>query len=84
MNAEIAVTNTKSYVLPEDAIVRFENKHYVFVKKTTTQFEMTEVQIGNTEKGLTEIIKTENLNDQAFVIKGAYSLLMSLKNKSEE
>lgn len=84
MNAEIAITNAKSYVISEDAIVRFENKHYVFVKKTATQFEMVEVQIGNTEKGLTEIIKTENLNNQAFVIKGAYSLLMSLKNKSEE
>lgn len=84
MNAEIAVTNAKSYVLPEDAIVRFENKHYVFVKKSATQFEMEEVQIGNTEKGLTEIIKTENLNNQTFVIKGAYTLLMSLKNKSEE
>lgn len=84
MNAEIAITNAKSYVLPEDAIVRFENKHYVFVKKTAMQFEMIEVQIGNTEKGLTEIIKTENLNNQTFVIKGAYSLLMSLKNKSEE
>lgn len=84
MNAEIAVTNAKSYVLPEDAIVRFENKHFVFAKKSPTQFEMIEVEIGNTEKGLTEIIKTENLNNQTFVIKGAYSLLMSLKNKSEE
>lgn len=84
MNAEIAVTNAKSYVLPEDAIVRFENKYYVFIKKTATQFEMIEVQIGNTEKGFTEIIKTENLNNQTLVIKGAYSLLMSLKNKSEE
>jgi cobalt-zinc-cadmium efflux system membrane fusion protein len=84
MNAEIAVTNAKSYVLPEDAIVRFENKQYVFVKKSATQYEMIEVQIGNTEKGFTEIIKTENLNNQVFVIKGTYSLLMSLKNKSEE
>lgn len=84
MNAEIAITNAKSYVLPEDAIVRFENKYYVFVKKSATQFEMIEVQIGNTEKGFTEIIKTENLNNQAFVTKGAYTLLMSLKNKSEE
>lgn len=84
MNAEIAITNAKSYVLPEDAIVRFENKYYVFVKKSATQFEMVEVQIGNTEKGFTEIIKTENLNNQTLVIKGAYTLLMSLKNKSEE
>jgi cobalt-zinc-cadmium efflux system membrane fusion protein len=84
MNAEISVTNAKSYVLPEDAIVRFENKYYVFVKKSAMQFEMLEVQIGNTEKGFTEIIKSENLNNQTFVIKGAYTLLMSLKNKSEE
>jgi membrane fusion protein, heavy metal efflux system len=84
MNAEIAITNAKSYILPEDAIIRFENKYYVFAKKTATQFEMIEVQIGNTEKGFTEIIKTENLNNQTLVIKGAYSLLMSLKNKSEE
>nr|WP_299416524.1 efflux RND transporter periplasmic adaptor subunit [uncultured Emticicia sp.] len=84
MNAEISVTNAKSYVLPEDAIVRFENKYYVFVKKAAMQFEMLEVQIGNTEKGFTEIIKSENLNNQTFVIKGAYTLLMSLKNKSEE
>jgi cobalt-zinc-cadmium efflux system membrane fusion protein len=84
MNAEIAITNAKSYVLPEDAIVRFENKYYVFLKKTASQFEMVEVQIGNTEKGFNEIIKTENLNNQTLVIKGAYSLLMSLKNKSEE
>ena len=84
MNAEIAITNAKSYVLPEDAVVRFENKHYIFVMKSATQFEMIEVQIGNTEKGFTEILKTENLNNQTFVIKGAYALLMSLKNKSEE
>lgn len=84
MNAEIAINNAKANVLPEDAIVRFENKHYVFVKKSETQFEMVEVQVGNTEKGLTEIVKAENLNNQTFVVKGAYSLLMSLKNKSEE
>ena len=57
---------------------------FLFMKKTATQFEMVEVQIGNTEKGFTEIIKTENLNNQTLVIKGVYSLLMSLKNKSEE
>ena len=84
MNAEIAVTNAQAYLLPEDAIVRFENKHYIFVKKTNTSFEMIEVSLGNTEKGLTEIINGENLAQNEIVLKGAYSLLMSLKNKSEE
>ncbi len=84
MNAEIAVTNAQAHLLPEDAIVRFENKHYIFVKKTNTSFEMIEVSLGNTEKGLTEIINGENLAQNEIVLKGAYSLLMSLKNKSEE
>ncbi len=84
MNAEIAITNAQAYLLPEDAIVRFENKHYIFVKKTKTDFEMMEVGIGNTEKGLTEIENGGNLMSYEIVLKGAYSLLMSLKNKSEE
>ncbi|AFK03724.1 efflux transporter, RND family, MFP subunit [Emticicia oligotrophica DSM 17448] len=84
MNAEIAINNAKANVLPEDALVRFEGKQYVFIKKSDSQYEMVEVQAGNTEKGYTEIINAEKLNNQNFVVKGAYSLLMSLKNKAEE
>lgn len=84
MNAEIQVKSNNSYVLPEDAVVRFENKQYIFIKKSDTQFEMTEVQIGNTEKGMIEILQADKITTQTLVIKGAYSILMSLKNKSEE
>jgi len=84
MNAEIQVKYNNSFVLPEDAIVRFENKQYIFMKKNNTQFEMTEVQTGNTENGMIEILQADKIANQTFVIKGAYSLLMSLKNKSEE
>jgi len=31
-----------------------------------------------------EILQADKIANQTFVIKGAYSLLMSLKNKSEE
>ena len=44
---------------------------------------MKEVQIGNTENGFTEILNPDKTT-QNFVVKGAYALLMSLKNKSEE
>jgi len=84
MNAEIQVKYNNSFVLPEDAVVRFENKQYIFMKKNDTQFEMTEVQTGNTENGMIEILQADKIANQTFVIKGAYSLLMSLKNKSEE
>lgn len=84
MNAEIEVKSNNSYVLPEDAIVRFENKQYAFIKKTDTQFEMVAVDPGNTENGFTEILQADKFAGQTFVTKGAYSLLMALKNKSED
>ena len=65
-------------------IPRYIQSDALIVKKSARQFEMIEVEIGNTEKGLTEIMKTDKLINQDIVIKGAYSLLMSLKNKSEE
>jgi cobalt-zinc-cadmium efflux system membrane fusion protein len=85
MNAEIEVKNNKAFVLPSDAIVRFEAKHYVYKVKGNNQYEMTEVTIGESENGLTEIILPEKSDFSAarFVTKGAYSLLMMMKNKAE-
>jgi cobalt-zinc-cadmium efflux system membrane fusion protein len=84
MNAEIEVKKNDAHTLPEDAVVRFENKNYVFIKKRNNQFQMTEVNTGNTENGFIEILNAENFVSGELVIKGAYSILMSLKNKSEE
>lgn len=84
MNAEIEVKNTNAFVLPEDAVVRFENKHYIFIAKGNNQFQMTEVNAADTENGFTEILDAEKLTTSGIVVKGAYSLLMSLKNRSEE
>jgi cobalt-zinc-cadmium efflux system membrane fusion protein len=85
MNAEIEVKNNKTFVLPSDAIVGFEAKHYVYKVKGNNQYEMTEVTVGESENGFTEISLPEK-NDFAFdsfVTKGAYSLLMMMKNKAE-
>jgi len=84
MNAEIEISNKESLTLPEEAVVRFENKEYVFIKKSENRFEMIEVQTGITENGYIEIIPDENAKQNIFVSKGAYTLLMSLKNKSDE
>ena len=84
MNAEIEVKKNDAYTLPEDPVVKFENKNYVFIKKRNNQFQMTEVNTGNTENGFIEILNAENFVSGELVIKGAYSILMSLKNKSEE
>lgn len=85
MNAEIKVRNRKANVLPVDGIVRFEGKQYVFKAIDKQQFIMTEVRLGDTENGMTEILFPEKdiLGKANYVTKGAYTLLMMLKNEAE-
>jgi cobalt-zinc-cadmium efflux system membrane fusion protein len=85
MNAEIEVKNSSALALPTDAIVRFEGKQYVYKVTGKNKFEMVEVLIGETESGFTEINLPSNseLSKEDFVTKGAYSLLMMMKNKAE-
>ncbi|ASU35324.1 efflux RND transporter periplasmic adaptor subunit [Mucilaginibacter xinganensis] len=85
MNAEIRVKNQKANVLPSDALVQYEGKQFVFKVMGNRQFEMTEVTAGESENGYTQILQADkgDLMNAGFVTKGAYSLLMMMKNKSE-
>ncbi|MFV8355777.1 efflux RND transporter periplasmic adaptor subunit [Flavobacterium sp. XS1P32] len=82
MNAEIELKSQQSNVLPSDAIVNYENKNYIFVAKQNKQFEMKEIRIGTVENEFTEIL-SDDLKDEKIVIKGAYVLLMKMKNVEE-
>lgn len=84
MNAEIEISAHNANVLPENAVVRFDNKHFIFIEKESMQFEMKEVQTGNVENGFIEIINADQFNNERIVVKNAYTLLMALKNESEE
>ncbi|HYM95379.1 MAG TPA: efflux RND transporter periplasmic adaptor subunit, partial [Chitinophagaceae bacterium] len=84
MNADIEVKSNNTKTLPDDAIVRFENKQYVFIAKAKNQFEMAEVKTGNSENGFTEITIDEKLAAETFVLKGSYNLLMKMKNTADE
>lgn len=84
MNAEIELRNHRAFVVPEDAIVRFENKHYVFQKADSLTFTMLPIEVGETNAGLTEIRNGSEIALKQIVVKGAYTLLMSLKNGGEE
>ena len=83
MNAEIETQNQQSNALPSDAIVSFESKNYIFIDKGNKQYEMTAVTLGNTENGFTEIKSANDFADKSIVLKGAYSLLMKMKNMEE-
>ena len=86
MNAEIELNNVQAYVLPEEAIVNYENKTYVFVVKDKDQFELIPVQTGVIQNGQVEITAQliPEFEKKTFVTKGAYTLLMKLKNSAEE
>lgn len=84
MNAEVQVQSSNATVLPADAVVTFENKQFVFVAKANNEFEMMEVKTGNTENGLIEILIDQTVSTNSFVTKGAYSLLMKMKNTPDE
>lgn len=84
MNAEIDVKSNNADVLPEAAVVRSDNKHYVFAAGSKNQFEMIEVSAGITENGFTEILSSQNIRNKTFVTKGAYTILMEMKNKKDE
>ncbi|NDE09207.1 MAG: efflux RND transporter periplasmic adaptor subunit [Chitinophagia bacterium] len=85
MNAEIEVKNKKSISLPVDAVVRFEGKQYIYQSLGGNKFEMVQVELGESENEFTEILLPVNSNlvSADFVTKGAYSLLMTMKNKME-
>jgi membrane fusion protein, heavy metal efflux system len=86
MNAEIEAQNNDVYALPSEAIVTYENKQYVFVEKGKNIFDITEVMTGNTQDEFTEIngAWVKALLDKRVAVKGAYSLLMKMKNTSDE
>lgn len=84
MNADIKIKSLKTQTLPDDAIVSYGSNYYVFTVSNNTHFKMTEVITGIKENGFTEIKNKEAFTGKQIVVKGAYTLLMALKNKAEE
>lgn len=85
LKALIETDNQTAPALPNEAIVGFEGKDYVFVQTAPLSFEMVGIEKGNSEKGFTTIVSSEKpIDNKKVVIKGAYSLMGKLKNTEEE
>lgn len=86
MNAEVEIMMKNVASINEDAIVSHEGKDYIFLSKSKTEFELVEIKKGNSENNFTEVnaLDGKDLKNSKIVVKGAYSLLMQMKNKSEE
>jgi len=84
MNAVVETKSGLTQVLPEESIVSYQGKEYVFVNTGKNQFVMQPVTTGINENGFIEINEAAALKDKTIVSKGAYVLLMRAKNKEEE
>ena len=83
MNAEIEIEQSRKDAVPEESVVGFEGKEFVFVALGRQKYEILEVNTGEKEHGWIQILNAEDLKNRPVVSKGAYTLLMKMKNKEE-
>jgi cobalt-zinc-cadmium efflux system membrane fusion protein len=71
--------------LPNEAVVDFENKQYVFVeqKAGVLEYEMIEISKLKSEEDFTEVALPSSIASRKIVLKGTYALLSILKNTEE-
>ncbi len=85
INATVHLSNSIVKALPEDAVVRYENKEWVFIEKDKNQFESVPVTTGKRNNGWIEIISTsDSLINKQVVIKNAFAVLSAMKNVAED
>lgn len=84
MNAIIESDAISAKVTDEAAIVSYAGKSYCFIELSPGTYRMVEVQTGLKQNGKIEIVNAEAVSGYGIVTKGAYTLLMKLKNVEEE
>ncbi len=84
MNAEVEVKTEKALVVPESAVVRWQNRHYVFTDAGNGTFDMAQVEVGMEQNGQQQIIPVNDISGKNIVLQNAYALLMKMKNSAEE
>jgi membrane fusion protein, heavy metal efflux system len=93
VNTLIELSETQVTALPEEAIVTFDDKHYIFIfekdkveaGRSFTEYRMIEVRKGISASGYIEVALPEkfDINTAKVVVKGAYNLLSAKKNAGE-
>lgn len=93
VTAMVETGNSLVEALPDEAIVSFDDKNYIFISKgkrtedtkVVNDFLMVEIKKGKSAGGYTEVVFPEGFDKNAknIVVKGAYALLAALKNAGE-
>lgn len=93
VSAMIEASSNKVTALPNDAVVSFDGKDYIFIfsknkvesDKPFTEYQMIEVKKGVSNDGFVEVVLPDSFDiaKAKVVIKGAYNLLSAKKNAGE-
>lgn len=88
LNGKILVENVNGWVLSEDAIVRQEDKYFIFTAKKEGEswaFQPVEVKVGETSNGLFEVKLMKELPKETLVAQNnAFYLMAELKKGEAE
>lgn len=85
LNGVFELSNRSVTALPENAVVRYMGKEYIFLTTDQKQFTMTGVQTGLIDAGYVEIQDSTGMlfANHKVVLQGAYAILGKLKNKMD-
>jgi len=93
INATIDTRNDSVSALPDESVLSFDDKNYIFIfyekkpegDKVVTLYKVIEVKKGISQGGYTEVILPKDvvLPEGKIVIKGAYNLLSAMKNAGD-
>jgi len=82
MNAMIQLGSGSVNAVPEESIVKWENKNYIFSSEGNNKFRMVPVETGSMNNGFVELKTMPDV--KTLVTKNAYAILMKMKNSGEE
>lgn len=85
LNARIHVKESMVSAVPEQALVRYEGKEYVFAETAASTYALIPVRTGAKADGMVELTEgTLEVAGRKVVTVNAYSLLGAMKNTVEE
>jgi len=85
LSAAIETGDVKVNALPDDAVVDYQGKKFIFVPSNENHFTIVEITTGASENGFTEVNLPEHFDKNSdIVVRGGYSILSQMKNTAEE
>lgn len=83
MNADILNEVKNALTVDKDAIVNYQGKQYIVLQQSQNKYKLQGVVVGASNKQSIQIISPD-ITKETYVSKGAYYVLMAIKNKAED